>query len=47
VRLYDPGATEPILLKPGDRVRFRRVERSEFDDIAARVAAGRFSPVIR
>ena len=47
VRLYDPEAAEPILLRPGDRVRFRRIERGEFDDIAARVAAGRFSPVIR
>ena len=47
VRLYDPDATEPILLKPGDRVRFRRIERCEFDDIATRVAAGRFRPVIR
>ena len=47
VRLYDPDAAEPILLKPGDRVRFRRIERREFDDIAARVAAGRFRPVIR
>jgi KipI family sensor histidine kinase inhibitor len=47
LRLYDPGASEPILLKPGDRVRFRRVDRAEFDDIAARVAAGTFRPVIR
>jgi inhibitor of KinA len=47
VRLYDPEAVEPILLKPGDRVRFRRIERREFDDIAARVAAGRYQPVIR
>jgi inhibitor of KinA len=47
LRLYDPAAAEPILLKPGDRVRFRRVERAEFDDIAARVAAGAFQPVIR
>ena len=47
VRLYDPDAVEPILLKPGDRVRFRPIARGEFDDIAARVAAGRFRPVIR
>jgi len=47
VRLYDPDAAEPILLKPGDRVRFRRLARREFDDIAARVAAGTFRPVIR
>ena len=47
LRLYDPGAPEPILLRPGDRVRFRRIDRPEFDDIAARVAAGEFRPVIR
>ena len=47
LRLYDPGAPEPILLRPGDRVRFRRVDRREFDDIAARVAAGTFRPVVR
>ena len=47
VRLYDPEASEPILLKPGDRVRFRRIERREYNDIAERVAAGRFRPVIR
>ena len=47
LRLYDPGASQPILLKPGDRVRFRRVDRAEFDDIAGRVAAGAFRPVIR
>jgi KipI family sensor histidine kinase inhibitor len=47
LRLYDPDAAEPILLKPGDRVSFRRVDRREFDDIAARVAAGAFRAVIR
>jgi KipI family sensor histidine kinase inhibitor len=47
LRLYDPEAPQPILLKPGDRVRFRAVDRAEFDDIAARVVAGTFQPVIR
>jgi KipI family sensor histidine kinase inhibitor len=47
LRLYDPDAAEPILLKPGDRVRFRRVDRAEFDAIAVRVAAGTFRPVTR
>ena len=44
--LYDPGAPEPILLRPGDHVRFRAIERREFDDIASRVAARTFRPVI-
>jgi KipI family sensor histidine kinase inhibitor len=47
LRLYDPGAREPILLRPGDRVRFRPVGHAEFDGIAAGVAARTFVPVIR
>ena len=47
LRLYDPAAAEPILLRPGDRVRFRRVDRAEFDAIAGQVNAGTFRPVIR
>jgi inhibitor of KinA len=46
VPLYDPGAPEPILLRPGDRVRFRAIERREYDAITSTVAAGRFTPVI-
>lgn len=47
LRLYDPEAEDPILLRAGDRVRFRPVDRAEFDAIAAAVAAGRFRPPIR
>jgi len=46
LRLYDPDATEPILLRPGDRVRFRAIDRREYDAIAAAVAAHTFTPVI-
>jgi inhibitor of KinA len=46
LRLYDPDSPEPILLKPGDRLRLRPIDRTEFDDIAARVEAGRWQPVI-
>lgn len=35
-RLYDPGAAEPILLRPGDRVRLRPIDRREFDAIEQR-----------
>ncbi len=35
VRLYDPGAPDPILLRAGDHVRFREIDRGEFDAIAA------------
>jgi inhibitor of KinA len=46
LRLYDPDVAEPILLRPGDRVRFRVIGRGEFDEIAAEVAAHRHRPVI-
>jgi inhibitor of KinA len=46
LRLYDPDAAEPILLRPGDRVRFRVIDRREYDAIAAAVAARTFIPVI-
>jgi KipI family sensor histidine kinase inhibitor len=38
--LYDPGAAEPILLRPGDRVTFRPIDRAEFDALAAAPRAG-------
>jgi inhibitor of KinA len=44
--LYDPRAEEPILLRPGDRVRMRPIDRAEYDDIARRVAARAWRPVI-
>lgn len=36
-----------ILFRPGDIVRFRPVGRPEYDDIVAKVEAGRFEPAIR
>jgi KipI family sensor histidine kinase inhibitor len=46
VRLYDPEVAEPILLRPGDRVRFRAIGRAEYDRIAAAVEARAYTPVI-
>lgn len=43
VRLFDSTKAEPALLAPGDAVSFVPVEPAEFDDIAARVAAGDYS----
>ena len=46
VRLYDPAAPDPILLRAGDHVRFRSIDRAEFDAIAAAVAARAYEPRI-
>jgi KipI family sensor histidine kinase inhibitor len=46
LRLYDPGAPEPILLRPGDHVHFRAIDRAEYDRIATAVEARAFTPVI-
>ena len=46
IPLYDPASPEPILLRAGDHVRFRRIDRAEFDAITASVAAGTFRPRI-
>jgi KipI family sensor histidine kinase inhibitor len=44
--LYDPAAADPILLRAGDHVRFRAIDRAEFDAITAEVTAGNYRPVI-
>lgn len=46
LRLYDPTTLDLILLQAGDRVRFRPVDRSEFDAIETLVRAGTFRPKI-
>ena len=47
LRLYDPEGPEPVLLRPGDLVRFRPIDRAEFDRINAAVAARTHTPVIQ
>ena len=44
--LYDPAAPDPILLRAGDHVRFRAIDRAEYDAIAASVEASRYTPRI-
>jgi KipI family sensor histidine kinase inhibitor len=34
LKMYDPSAAEPVLLRAGDRVRFRAISRREFDELA-------------
>jgi inhibitor of KinA len=46
VPVYDRTAPQPILLRAGDRLRFRAVGRSEYEDLAAAVAARSYIPVI-
>ncbi|HSE76974.1 MAG TPA: 5-oxoprolinase subunit PxpB [Alphaproteobacteria bacterium] len=40
VRFFDPGATPPALLAPGDQVRFAPISNAEYRKIAGAVAAG-------
>jgi len=42
VRLYDPEASEPILLRAGDCVRFTPITRAGFDRIENEVRAGSY-----
>jgi inhibitor of KinA len=35
LRLYDPAAAEPSLLRAGDRVRYRAIDRQQFDQLVA------------
>jgi inhibitor of KinA len=46
VPLYDPAAPDPILLRAGDQVHFRAIDRAEFEAITAAAAAGTFRPRI-
>ncbi len=46
LRLYDPSSSEPTLLRPGDRVRFRPIDRAEYDAIVSAVSAGTYRPRI-
>jgi KipI family sensor histidine kinase inhibitor len=40
LRMFDPRRPQPVLLAPGDVLRFRRVGRAEHDAIAAQAEAG-------
>ena len=40
VRIFEPRREDPILFRPGDRVSFRRVGESEFNDLDGRAADG-------
>lgn len=42
LRLYDPGAEAPTLLRSGDRLRFRAIARDEYDRVARAVDEGAY-----
>ncbi len=44
--LYDHAAADPILLRAGDHVRFRMIDRVEYDAITAAVTEGAYTPRI-
>jgi inhibitor of KinA len=46
LRLFDPGASWPFLLAPGDLLRFEPVDRAGFEEVARRVAARKYAPQI-
>lgn len=42
LRLYDPNRAAPVLCQAGDYIRFRSIDRREFDSIAVQEAAGNY-----
>lgn len=46
VRLYDPAADDPFLLRAGDEIQPRAIDAAEYARLADEVAAGRYLPEI-
>lgn len=46
LRLYDPAAPEPFLLRAGDVLAPRPIDAAEFAALAGRVAAGEYEPEV-
>jgi inhibitor of KinA len=44
IPIYDRAAADPVLLRTGDRLRFRAIDRGEFDAIAAAVVQRTYQP---
>lgn len=42
LQLYEPGRTNPVLCRAGDYIRFRPIDRKEFDAIAMQEATGTY-----
>jgi inhibitor of KinA len=43
LKFFSTSESSPSLFQPGDSVRFRRIDRAEYDTILDRVGAGRYS----
>ncbi len=41
LRLYDPAAADPVLLRPGDELRFQPIDAAEFAALGEGIATGR------
>jgi KipI family sensor histidine kinase inhibitor len=46
VRLYAPERSEPIMLRPGDLLKFRAVTADEYREVAQQVAEGGYQPLV-
>ena len=46
LKIFDPGSDAPVLLRPGDRVRFRRIDRKEYDRIVGEVERRTYRPIV-
>lgn len=46
LRLYDPARSPAILLRAGDYLRFRPIDKEEFEEIGQLVERGAFSPAV-
>lgn len=46
LRLYAPERPEPIMLRPGDLLKFRSVTAAEYAEVAGQVAAGNYQPLV-
>jgi KipI family sensor histidine kinase inhibitor len=47
LRLYDPSAPEPVLLQPGDRIRFRPIDKAEYEQLSKSVEKGTYKTKIQ
>ncbi|MAP54931.1 5-oxoprolinase subunit PxpB [Altibacter sp.] len=43
LEMFNPQATSPTLVMPGDYIKFRRISMKEFDAIASKLAMGTYS----